>query len=302
MSSVYDRSVKALLKSLALSPVGWTSAYLRILGRMRPQWNSILNDQMYEESISRTTPIRHARSGEGSEVNLRIYAPNATCRFRADSFSTKEPETLEWIEQWGGDGAFFDVGANIGLYSLYFAKLFNDKVYAFEPSALNLGLLAKNIALNELNDQIVVMPIPLTVGNVTASFTLSETNEGGAQSTFGATYGHDGLPLKEKMTYQMPGCSLDFLIESGIVPELPSLLKIDVDGIEHLVLEGAQAVLRSASLRSILIEVNDEFVELASGVNSQLITSGFKLESKRHGDMFQKGKFSHTFNQIWVRN
>ena len=294
--------MKELIKSLLLAPVGWTLAYLKLLGRMRPQWSSILNDRMYEESIARTASIRHTSSGEGSEINLRIHAPNATCRFRADSFSTKEPETLEWIEQWGGDGAFFDVGANIGLYSLYFAKIFPGQVYAFEPSALNLGLLAKNIALNELSDQIVVVPIPLTASNVTAPLTLSESDEGGAQSTFGATYGHDGLPLIEKMTYQMPGCSLDFLIESGVLPELPSLLKIDVDGIEHLVLEGAQAVLRSATLRSILIEVNDEFVELASGVNSQLITSGFKLESKRHGDMFQKGEFSHTFNQIWVKN
>ena len=270
---------------------------------MRPQWGSILHDRMYEESTARTASIRHASSGEGSEVNLRIHAPNAICRFRADSFSTKEPETLEWIERWGGrDGVFFDVGANIGLYSLYFAKIFPGQVYAFEPSALNLGLLAKNIALNELSGQIVVVPIPLTASNVTAPLTLSETDEGGAQSTFGATYGHDGLPLIEKMTYQMPGCSLDFLIESGVLPELPSLLKIDVDGIEHLVLEGAQTVLRSATLRSILIEVNDEFVELASGVNRQLLNSGFKLDSKRHGDMFQKGKFSHTFNQIWVRN
>ena len=302
MFRVYDKIVKALLKSLILAPIGWTSAYLKIVGKTRPQWSSMLNDQMYEESIARTSSIRHKRSGEGSEINFRIHAPNATCRFRADSFSTKEPETLEWIEQWGGDGAFFDVGANIGLYSLYFAKLFSSQVYAFEPSALNLGLLAKNIALNELSDQIVVMPIPLTASNVTDSLTLSQTNEGGAQSTFGATYGHDGLPLIEKMTYRMPGCSLDFLIASGVVPELPSLLKIDVDGIEHLVLEGAQAVLRSASLRSILIEVNDEFAELASGVNHQLLNSGFKLYSKRHGDMFQETKFAHSFNQIWVRN
>jgi FkbM family methyltransferase len=209
---------------------------------------------------------------------------------------------LEWIEKWGGEGAFFDVGANIGLYSLYFAKLFHNQVYAFEPSALNLGLLAKNIALNKLSEQIVVMPIPLTSENMVASLTMSDTNEGGALSTFGATFGHDGLPLVEKMSYQMPGCSLDFLVESGVVPELPSLLKIDVDGIEHLILEGAQKVLRTPVLRSVLIEVDDQFRELASGVNHQLLDAGFRLEAKRQGDMFRTGKFSTSFNQIWVRN
>jgi FkbM family methyltransferase len=294
--------VRNFIRSLLLAPVGWTLVYLNLLGKMRPQWSSIMNDLIYEETISKTTSIKHVSSGNGSEIDLRIHTPNALCRFRADSFSTKEPETLEWIEQWGRYGAFFDVGANVGLYSLYFAKLFGGKVYAFEPSALNLGLLAKNIALNELNDQIVVVPIPLTASNVTAPLTLSETDEGGALSTFGATYGHDGLPLMEKMSYQMPGCSLDFLMESGVLPEFPALLKIDVDGIEHLILEGAQTVLRSATLHSILIEVNDEFVELASEVNRQLLNSGFKLESKRHGDMFKQGKYSRTFNQIWVRN
>jgi len=85
---------------------------------------------------------------------------------RAKSFSTKEPETLEWIENYGGAGAFFDVGVNVGLYSLYslyslyYAKLFSDQVYSFEPSALNLGLLTKNISVNRLQEQIVVVPTP----------------------------------------------------------------------------------------------------------------------------------------------
>lgn len=276
--------------------------YLRLLGKIRPQLSLTSNDQMYRDSIARTSSIRHASTGEGHEVNFRIYSPNEICRFRADTFSTKEPETLDWIEKWGGKGAFFDVGANVGIYSLYFAKMFPGQVYAFEPSALNLGLLAKNIALNELSDRIVVIPIPLTSRNMIASLSMSETDEGGALSTFGATFGHDGLPLVEKMSYQMPGCSMDFIVESGIVPELPSLLKIDVDGIEHLVLEGAQAVLRSPVLRSVLIEVDDQFRELASEVSRLLLGAGFKLEAKRHGDMFQTGEFSSTFNQIWVRN
>jgi FkbM family methyltransferase len=294
--------MKKIIKFLLLSPVAVTRTYLHLLGKVRPQWSLALNDEIYGDSIARTSSVRHVSAGEGSEVNLRIHSPNAVCRFRAQTFSTKEPETLEWIEKWGGEGAFFDVGANIGLYSLYFAKLFHNQVYAFEPSALNLGLLAKNIALNKLSEQIVVMPIPLTSENMVASLTMSDTNEGGALSTFGATFGHDGLPLVEKMSYQMPGCSLDFLVESGVVPELPSLLKIDVDGIEHLVLEGAHDVLRSPTLRSVLIEVDEEFRELASEVSRHLLGAGFSLEAKRHSEMFETGKFSSSFNQIWVRN
>ena len=287
---------------MLLFPVVLARSYVRFLGKVRPQSSSFFNDQMSVDSLSSTMSVSHITTGEGREVNLRVYVPNAICKFRADTFSTKEPETLEWIEKWGGEGVFFDVGANIGLYSLFFAKLFHNQVYAFEPSALNLGQLAKNIALNGLSDQIVVMPIPLTSKNIVSTLTMSNVNEGGALSTFGATFGQDGLPLIEKMNYQMPGCSLDFFIESGVVPELPSLLKIDVDGIEHFVLEGAHNVLRSPTLRSVLIEVDDEFQELASEVNRHLFGAGFKLEAKRHSTMFETGKFSSSFNQIWVRN
>ena len=294
--------MKKIIKFLLLSPVAVTRTYLHLLGKVRPQWSLALNDEIYGDSIARTSSVRHVSAGEGSEVNLRIHSPNAVCRFRAQTFSTKEPETLEWIEKWGGEGAFFDVGANIGLYSLFFAKLFPGQVYAFEPSALNLGQLAKNIALNELSDRIVVMPMPLTSKNMISSLCMSDISEGGALSTFGAPFGQDGNPLVEEMSYKMPGFTMDFIVESGTVPEFPSLLKIDVDGIEHLILEGAQEVLRTPVLRSVLIEVDDQFRELASGVNHQLLDAGFRLEAKRQGDMFRTGKFSTSFNQIWVRN
>lgn len=294
--------VRKVFKNALLLPIVLVRGYVRLLGKIRPHSSGFLNDQMSVDSLSNTTFVSHTTTGEGQVLGLHVYTPNAICKFRADTFSTKEPETLEWIETWGGEGAFFDVGANIGLYSLFFAKLFPNQVYAFEPSALNFGQLAKNIALNKMSDQIVAMPIPLTSKNMVASLTMSNTTEGGALSTFGATFGHDGLPLVEKMSYQMPGYSLDFITDSGIIPELPSLLKIDVDGIEHLVLEGAHSVLRSPSLRSILIEVDEQFQELASGVSHQLLGAGFKLEAKRHSEMFETGKFASSFNQIWVRN
>jgi len=103
------------------------------------------------------------------------------------------------------------------------------------------------------------------------------------------------------MSYQMPGLTMDSIIRSGLIPESPSLIKIDVDGIEHLILEGAHDVLRTPTLRSVLVEVNDQFRELASGVTRQLTDAGFQLHSKRHSEMFETGQYSTSFNQIWVR-
>jgi FkbM family methyltransferase len=293
--------MRFLLKSIVLWPVALTQSYLKILGKWRPQWVYLLNHRIYEQELGRTTTVRHKSDNLGKTVTMVLHTPNAVCLWRAQTFSIKEPETLEWIEEYGGAGAFFDVGANVGLYSLYYAKLFPDQVYSFEPSALNLGLLAKNISVNDLCDRIVVVPIPLSSRDQIAVLHMSALEEGAAHSTFGAFFGHDGLPLVEQMSYRMPGLTMDSILRSGQIPESPSLIKIDVDGIEHLILEGAHDVLRTPTLRSVLVEVNDQFRELASEVTRQLMDAGFKLKSKRHGEMFEDGLFSTSFNQIWVR-
>ena len=63
---------------------------------------------------------------------------------------------LDWLDKTLHDGdVFFDVGANVGIYSLY-AALRNPKtkVYAFEPEYSNLHQLKQNILLNSLAETI----------------------------------------------------------------------------------------------------------------------------------------------------
>ena len=62
---------------------------------------------------------------------------------------------LEWIDEFGEGGAFYDIGANIGIYSLYHAVTKSGKVYSFEPSVFNLRQLAKNISINDFDDKII---------------------------------------------------------------------------------------------------------------------------------------------------
>lgn len=66
---------------------------------------------------------------------------------RAKTYSIKEPDTLDWIDSFEPDSCYFDIGANIGQYSLYPAKKYGDKiqVYAFEPQSNNYYVLNKNI-------------------------------------------------------------------------------------------------------------------------------------------------------------
>jgi len=73
-------------------------------------------------------------------------------------FATKEPETLEWIDRIPEKSVLWDIGANVGLYSCYAAKARGCRVFAFEPSVFNLEILARNIFLNQLTDQITIVP------------------------------------------------------------------------------------------------------------------------------------------------
>ena len=125
--------------------------------------------------------------------------------------------------------------------------------------------------------------------------------EGGSMSTFGELFGHDGESLSVEMAYETLGMSLDFMLESGLISEPPALLKIDVDGIEHLILRGARSALAGTALQSILIEVNEEFTDLRLEVQQTLRDFGFELRERRRSEIFDDGQFASSFNQIWVR-
>ena len=80
----------------------------------------------------------------------------------------------------------------------------------------------------------------------------------------------------------------------------PDYIKIDVDGIEHLILKGGEKVLLNT--RELLIEVNDNFIKQAGDTEEYLKKAGFKLKHKRHSEIIAKStKFSSFYNQIWVK-
>ena len=280
-----------LLDSLA----GIYSLFLNLIdNRLASKWLDIQSVKIQ----SKKKYITH--QSKTKLISLVLFTPNWICRFRADSFSAKEPETLEWLDDSEDNGVLFDIGANVGLYSLYYAASKKGKVYAFEPSFFNLALLAKNIFENNLQDNIKIISNPLTEENQFADFTLSTIEEGGSLSSFGVDYGHNGKILKKSLSYQTLGFSLDHLLRNKIITDYPNLIKIDVDGIEHLILSGAIETLKHPSCKTILIEINNSFIEQSKVATNILLNCGFKL-GKKQSKIIRAGQFSETFNQIWVK-
>jgi len=94
------------------------------------------------------------------KIKFSIRNFSDICRFRAKTFSYKEPDTLEWIDGFETDSTLIDIGANVGIYSLYASYKIN-KIYAFEPDALNFSLLNLNIFDNNKDKVIKAYPISI---------------------------------------------------------------------------------------------------------------------------------------------
>lgn len=291
--------IKQLFKTILLLPLHVCSimfnTYDRAISSIFPQLRGVGRQRLID------TMDNDVKLTEHGTTSFYLYTPNRICNYRHSTFSTKEPEMLEWMEEYGGAGAFFDIGANIGIYSLYYAKAKEGSVYSFEPSVFNLRQLAKNVSINNLSKRITIISNPLTESTGIDSFINGNSDEGGALSAFGVEYGQDNKPIVSDIKYSLVGFSLDDLIEKNILKETPALIKIDVDGIEHLILKGASKTLKSETLKSLYIEVNDDFEEQSYQVKIILESAGFKLKEKRHADIFESSTVFNQFNQIWSK-
>jgi FkbM family methyltransferase len=243
---------------------------------------------------SRTQQVTH------HGLSLAFSTPNALSQFRADTFSTKEPETLEWIDGMPEGSVVWDIGANVGLYSCYAAKARSCRVFAFEPSVFNLELLARNISLNQLTKQVTIVPLPLSAQLSMSTLNMTSTDWGGALSTFGERFGHDGEPMRNVFEFPTIGLSMADASSLLRIPQ-PDYIKMDVDGIEHLILKGGMPILRL--IKGALVEINDRFTAQADEASEYLRGAGLTLQQKKHADYFnfQDGPARYTFNQIWVK-
>ena len=100
-------------------------------------------------------------------------------RMRALSFETKEPETINWINNFDKDDCLLDIGANVGLYSLY-AAYRKHNVISIEPDALNYALLNLNIRANSFSNYITPYSVAMHDKTKFSKFNISSYVWGGA--------------------------------------------------------------------------------------------------------------------------
>ena len=235
---------------------------------------------------------------------INFFTPNELVKWRVDTFFTKEPETLNWIDNFNSENKiiFWDIGSNIGLYSIYAAiKYENIEIISFEPSTSNLRILSRNISINHLNKKIKIFQIPLNKKeNIFNEIKENQFVEGGALNTFGEDFNYEGKKLLSKNNYDIYGTNISFLLKNKIL-KTPNYIKIDVDGIEHLILKGSIDFFNNENIKSVLIELNENFEIQFNSVMEFMKKNNFKFIEKKRAEKFYSGKFSKSYNYFFER-
>jgi FkbM family methyltransferase len=183
----------------------------------------------------------------------------------------KEPFTVEWIEDSIRPGdVFYDIGANVGAYSLIAAKATGNRarVYAIEPWASSFNDLSRNVLLNGCGQSVVCLPLALWSDNRPLHLSPSVHIAGAAQH-------HISIEdANQTDTVCVLGVRLDDLVERFGLPP-PTHAKIDTDGCELEALLGAERTLGSPEWRSILLELDSEETARNREIKKLLTDSGF---------------------------
>jgi len=182
-----------------------------------------------------------------------------------------ERPLVDWLKHTlRPDDVFWDVGANIGAITLAAAPLCR-KVVAFEPDPRSNVRLSQNVAVNRLAHVEIVEGALGVEAGVAPLYQSGVRNSGMTSLIAGRSdaVGQTNVPVLRA----------DDLIARR--PELaPTIMKLDVEGAEHLVLGGATNLLRSGRLRAIVFEdgrdanarpANHEVVE-------RLLEAGYRIE------------------------
>jgi len=253
---------------------------VKFLGLNRP-------GQIATEIVQAIHPVAQIDTPYGP---LICRAGHGRLTWRARTFFTEEPDTIDWLDALAPTDVLWDVGANVGLYSIYAAKFHKCKVYAFEPESQNYALLIDNMSLNGVNERLDATCVALNESEQFGVLTVPFVTKGGAYNLFGSNHKQtDDTPesvraaevfwTNDRVRQLSFGCSIDELVfRHGFTP--PTHIKIDVDGIEHKIIKGAARTLDSPQLKSLLIELNERSA-LDAEVPAILERKGLNLIKKR---------------------
>lgn len=194
-----------------------------------------VRDKIKDWVLSRAKKIRHARIN-GYDLLVPVDEGLGWSAYYLKRYDRAETNFLKRLVQ--KDWISFDIGANVGYYSLLFASLAKGgAVHAFEPVPLHGHLLNASILLNRFT-------------NITVNYCALDRQAGMSDFAVSKRMGDSALVPAETTSSQqvirVPVCTLDDYVTEKKIGRI-DLVKIDVEGAERRVLEGSRGSCQTKS-------------------------------------------------------
>lgn len=189
---------------------------------------------------------------------------------------------------------FADVGSNIGSYTILASGVVGAKSVAFEPVPSTFYFLNKNIEINKLNN----ISSAYNVGVGSNKGNLKFTNDFDTINHVVVGNEHDINTIDvEIITLN------DFFTDK----QVPTLMKIDVEGFEKSVLEGAANVLKNDTLKALIVELNGcchKYGVSEAEIHAILLSYGFNTFAYHpfERELERTNNYNNGGNTIYIRD
>ena len=246
-----------------------------LLGRMISPVQHLRASALQKRRAGKREVVRNLRNVlvTDPEVVIEEFEGKFSIDHRSDLFERividghYEPDLVRFCKKYlVGTRDVLDIGANIGFYTVMFAKnLHGKRVVAVEPTQNALKRLRTNITLNHVGDRVVVHEGVVTDKAEKVTMKVIPGKE--EYSSIGVME-HPSIVQEEYVSEEVDSITVDDLVERFNID--PGFMKVDVEGGEHLVFSGAKKTL-SISRPIILSELSDFLLTRNGGSSMEVV-------------------------------
>ena len=220
--------------------------------------------------------------------------------WRAADFWTKEPETIAWIDSFAQGSVFWDIGANVGVFSLYSILSRKVKAVSFEPDEHNFLRLTDQLNANledlkkDWDEYWGCEQYAISDFDGKSTFYVPKSGPGRSGGQIGKPVDDAGREFKPAESYEVETYKIDTLAgRLGV----PNHIKIDVDGHEWSILQGGAETLANPEVKSVLVEVNN----CHDQIEPFMVGLGFGSFNRFNGQDINRRANKKSRNVIYTR-